>query len=38
MSHRERNAAQRKFTKKGLTLDEWLEKEGSKYGQTQDDC
>jgi hypothetical protein len=31
MSHRERNAAKRKYQKKGLTLDQWLSKEG-KYG------
>jgi hypothetical protein len=34
MSHRERNAAQRKYEKQGLTLIEWLEKEGRKYGKT----
>ena len=33
MSHRERNAAQRKYTKQGLTLDEWINQDG-KYGQT----
>jgi len=27
MSHRERNALKRKYTKLGLTLDEWLERE-----------
>jgi hypothetical protein len=34
MSHRERNAVERKIKKQGITLDEWLEKEGRKYGQT----
>jgi hypothetical protein len=34
MSHRERNAVKRKITKLGITLEEWLEKEGRKYGQT----
>jgi hypothetical protein len=36
MSHRERNAARRKYEKKGLTLNQWLEKEGMKYGKTED--
>ena len=27
MSHRERNALKRKYTKQGLTLDEWLEQD-----------
>jgi len=27
MSHRERNAAKRKYKKKGLTLDEWLDQQ-----------
>jgi WhiB family redox-sensing transcriptional regulator len=34
MSHRERNATERKLKKLGITLEEWLEKEGRKYGQT----
>jgi hypothetical protein len=34
MSHRERNAVQRNLTKQGISLEEWLEKEGRKYGQT----
>lgn len=34
MSHRERNAAKRKYTKQGLTLDEWLEMENT-YGNTK---
>ena len=33
MSHRERNAAQRKYKKQGLTLDEWINKDG-KYRET----
>lgn len=33
MSHRERNAAKRKYSKQKLTLDEWLEKEGRKSGK-----
>jgi hypothetical protein len=33
LSHRERNAAERKMTKLGLTLDQWLDLEG-KYGKT----
>ena len=35
LSHRERNAVERKMRKQGLTLDEWLELEG-KYGKTDD--
>jgi len=35
LSHRERNAAERKFKKQGLTLDEWIE-QGGKYGKTGD--
>jgi WhiB family redox-sensing transcriptional regulator len=27
MSHRERNALKRKYTKRGLTLDQWLEQD-----------
>jgi hypothetical protein len=33
MSHRERNAAKRKYEKQGLTLDDWIDQDG-KYGQT----
>jgi hypothetical protein len=33
LSHRERNAAERKMKKLGLTLDQWLDLEG-KYGKT----
>jgi WhiB family redox-sensing transcriptional regulator len=36
LSHRERNAAQRKMKKHNLTLDEWLNMEG-KYVKTDDD-
>ena len=35
MSHRERNASQRKYKKQGLTLDQWLNK-GDKYGEAKD--
>lgn len=36
LSHRERNAAQRKIKKLGLTLDQWLDLEG-KHGKTNND-
>jgi WhiB family redox-sensing transcriptional regulator len=35
MSHRERNAVSRKLIKQNITLDEWLKKEGGKYGKTK---
>ena len=35
MSHRERNAVSRKLNKQNITLDEWLKKEGGKYGKTK---